>query len=72
MRAVRISEGERYDGDFTPMPTFTPDPPEAPCRAVLIYDGGYVEGDRVIDLGGGEHHGYVERIGEPASAADGE
>lgn len=45
MRCVRISKGERYQGDFTPTDSFKPDD-----STVLIYDGRHVDGDRVIDL----------------------
>jgi len=64
MRAVRISPGERYGGAFRPEETFMADPDEAPCWAVLIYDGRHVEGDRVIDLSGARRDGCAEMIGE--------
>ena len=52
MRSVRISKGERFKGDFVPDEAFAKDAADAPVRAVLIYDGSAVEGDRVIDLSG--------------------
>ena len=45
MRCIRISKGERYQDDFTPADSFTPDD-----STVLIYDGKHVDGDQVIDL----------------------
>jgi hypothetical protein len=64
IRVVRISNGERYTGNFTPDPIFSADPPDSPNRAVLIYDGAHVGGDKVIDLSGDErsrHDGWVSR-----------
>ncbi|HET6574116.1 MAG TPA: protein kinase [Fimbriiglobus sp.] len=60
VRSVRISSGERYRGDFVPDEAFVKDAEGAPVRAVLIYDGGTVEGDRVIDLSGNGNHGLWE------------
>jgi hypothetical protein len=61
VRAVRVSKGERYAGDFVPEEKFKKDADDAPVRAVLIYDGAAVEGDRVIDLSGAGNHGRWER-----------
>lgn len=64
IRCVRISNGERYTGDFKPDKVFSADPADASSRAVLIYDGDHVESDRVIDLSGhgqAGHDGWVER-----------
>jgi hypothetical protein len=64
IRAVRISKGERYAGDFKPDVTFSADPVDSSTKAVLIYDGSHVEGDRVIDLSGdvrSRHDGRVSR-----------
>lgn len=65
VRAVRISRGERYTGDFVPPETFTRDDPAAPARAVLIYGGGTVDGDVVTDLSGEGNHGRRERLPGP-------
>ncbi len=58
IRAVRISSGERYTGDFQPPEEF----PAGDVEAVLIYDGSHVEGDRVIDRSGRGNHGVVKRV----------
>lgn len=60
IRAVRISAGERYTGDFRPAEAF----PDGDPEAVLIYDGSHVEGDRVIDRSGRGNHGIVRRLAE--------
>lgn len=60
-RAVRISKGERYSEDFVPDETFRPDAQDAKVRAILIYEGTAVEGNRVLDLSGAGHHGEWER-----------
>jgi len=61
MRSVRISKGERFEGDFVPDEVFAKDADDAPVRAVLIYSGTAVEGDRVIDLSGAGNDGRWER-----------
>jgi hypothetical protein len=60
VRAVCISKGERYAGDFVPEEKFKKDAGDAPIRAVLIYDGAAVEGNRVIDLSGTGNDGRWE------------
>ncbi len=55
MRCIRISKGERYQDDFTPTDSFTPDD-----STVLLYDGKHVDGDRVIDLSPNGHDGRVK------------
>ena len=62
VRSVRVTKGERYKADFVPDPTFAKDIEDAPVKAVLIYDGAAVEGDRVIDLSGAGSHGRWERM----------
>ncbi len=62
LRSVRISAGERYGGDFVPEKEFVKDAGGAPARAVLVYVGNAVEGDRVIDLSGGGNHGRWDRM----------
>ena len=57
IRCLRISRGERYSVDFEPESSFSPDSTDVPHRAVLIYDGSKVEGERVIDLSGEGHDG---------------
>lgn len=57
IRCLRISRGERYLGDFKPEDEFKPDNTNAPDRAVLIFNGSRVEGDRVIDLSGNGNDG---------------
>lgn len=52
VRCLRISRGERYSSDFVPESSFSSDSADVPHRAVLIYDGSKVEGERVIDLSG--------------------
>lgn len=49
---LRISRGERYPADFEPESSFAADAADFPHRAVLIYDGSRVKGERVIDLNG--------------------
>jgi hypothetical protein len=61
VRSVRISLGERYGGDFVPDEQFVKDAEGAPAKAVLIYNGSAVDGDRVIDLSGAGNHGRWER-----------
>jgi hypothetical protein len=61
VRAVRISKGERYAADFVPEEKFIKDGDDAPVKAVLIYEGAAVEGERVIDLSGAGNHGMWER-----------
>jgi tRNA A-37 threonylcarbamoyl transferase component Bud32 len=48
IRCVRISNGERYAGDFRPDEVFKPDLANAPNRAVLIYEGEHAQEGRVI------------------------
>lgn len=57
IRCLRISRGERYSTDFEPESSFVPDASDAPHRAVLIFDGSKVEGERVIDLTGNGNDG---------------
>jgi eukaryotic-like serine/threonine-protein kinase len=52
IRCLRISRGVRYSADFEPESSFVPDAADVPDRAVLIYDGLKVEGERVTDLSG--------------------
>jgi len=61
LRAVRISTGERYRNDFAPEEMFRKDADDTPVKAVLIYDGEVVEGERVIDLSGAGNDGKWER-----------
>lgn len=61
VRSVRISKGERYKADFLPDETFTKDGDDTPAKAVLIYDGVAVEGDRVFDRSGAGNHGRWQR-----------
>ena len=61
MRSVRISKGERYNADFVPDESFTKDADDAPAKAILIFDGSAVEGERVIDLSGVGNDGRWER-----------
>ena len=64
IRAVRISQGKRFTKDFKPDEKFFPDSPDAPNRAVVIYDGQHIEGGKVIDLsldGRSGHDGRVSR-----------
>lgn len=61
IRCLRISRGERYSAEFEPESSFVPDNADAPHRAVLIYDGSNVEGERVIDLSGGGNDGVLAR-----------
>lgn len=57
IRTVRISRGERYQGDFTPESDFVKDAEDASCKAVLIYNGKSVEDGKVFDLSGNRNHG---------------
>ena len=57
VRCLRISKGERYLTDFEPEISFKPDDADYPHRAVLIFDGSKVEGERVIDLSGAGNDG---------------
>ena len=59
-RCLRISHGTRYSEDFEPEKSFVADPKDFPSRAVLIYDGSKIEGNRVIDLSGGGNDGHFE------------
>ncbi|MFO0806581.1 MAG: protein kinase [Gemmataceae bacterium] len=61
VRAVRITKGERYNGDFLPDEAFTKDGADVPAKAVLIYNGATGEGDRVIDRSGAGNDGRWER-----------
>ncbi len=60
IRCLRISRGERYSADFEPESSFVPDATDAPHRAMLIFDGSKVEGQRVIDLSGEGNDGKWE------------
>ena len=51
LRAVRISEQERFSGDFVPDEEFTG------SEALLIYDLGSFEGDEIRDLSGNGNDG---------------
>lgn len=55
MKWVRITEGSRYDQDFSPQENFQPD-----NRTVLLYDLRDVSGRQVIDLSGRGNHGQLE------------
>ncbi len=59
IRCLRVSRGERYSADFEPVSSFSPDSTDVPHRAVLIYDGSKLEGERVIDLSGEGNDGKV-------------
>ena len=59
IRSVRISRGERYQGDFKPESNFIPDESKSDVQAVLIFDGSKVEDDRVIDLSGNGNDGRL-------------
>ena len=61
VRTVRITAGERYKDDFLPDETFMKDADAAPVKAILIYNGADVEGERVIDLSGEGNHGTWQR-----------
>lgn len=61
IRCLRVSRGERYSEDFEPASSFVPDAADAPHRAVLIYDGSKVEGERVVDLSGEGNDGVLAR-----------
>jgi hypothetical protein len=62
IRAVRISMGERYTGDFRPQERFSADPADAPNRAILIYDGKHVVNERVLDLSGDWHPAQTGKV----------
>ena len=62
IRTVRISEGERYNEDFTPEEQFIADNFESPVKALLIYDGTRTDGDQVLDVSGNENHGVWQRF----------
>lgn len=55
MKWVRISEGSRYDEDFSPDDNFQPD-----NRTVLLYDLRDVPGKQITDLSGKGNHGQLE------------
>lgn len=61
VRSVRISKGERYTDNFTPEERLGKDADNAPVKAMLIYEGSAVEGDRVIDRSGTGNDGRWER-----------
>jgi hypothetical protein len=63
IRSVRISQGERFNEDFIPEPRFTKEADDAPHKAILIYDGSKIEGDRVTDLTEIGNDGHWERKG---------
>ncbi len=62
VRAVRISKGERYTGNFVPDQEFTKDPDDSPCRALLIYGEGAMHGGKVTDLTGNGNDGVPEKL----------
>lgn len=62
IRSVRISKGERFAQDFVPEQSFAKDAEDTPAKAVLIYDGSAVEGDRVIDMSESRNDGRWERM----------
>jgi hypothetical protein len=62
MRSVRISKGERFHAEFFPEETFAKDGDDTPAKAVLIYDGSVVDGDRVPDRSGTGNDGRWERL----------
>jgi len=62
IRSVRISAGERYLSDFVPENSFEPDADDAAVKAVLIYDGTAVDGEKVIDLSGNANHGDLQKV----------
>lgn len=55
IRSLRISDGERYSGNFTPDADLKPDD-----KTALLYEGKHVEGDRVVDQSGRGNHGIWE------------
>jgi len=68
IRCLRISKGERYLDDFVPDERFRPDLPDANAKAVLIYDGDSIDGDRVLDLSGAGNAGIVEKLIAPVAS----
>ena len=64
MRSIRISKGERFKTDFIPDQIFVKDAEDAPTKAVLIYDGINVVGNKVIDMSGNGNDGVWEKLGE--------
>jgi hypothetical protein len=62
MRSVRISKGERFHAEFFPEETFAKDGDDTPAKAVLIYDGSVVDGDRVPDRSGTGNDGRWARL----------
>jgi hypothetical protein len=59
IRSVRISRGERYQGDFVPDEEFRKDADDGLSKAILIYDGKSVKGGEVLDLSGSNNTGEV-------------
>jgi hypothetical protein len=57
MRAVRVSRGERYAGEFTPPQAFEPDD-----QAVFIYDAAQSDGEVAFDLSGHQNNGTLEGV----------
>ncbi len=55
IRSLRISDSERYSGNFMPGADLRPDD-----KTALLYDGKHVEGDRVVDQSGRGNHGTWE------------
>jgi serine/threonine protein kinase len=55
IRSLRISDGERYSGNFTPEADL-----KADDKTALLYDGEHVEADRVVDQSGRGNHGTWE------------
>jgi hypothetical protein len=55
IRSLRISDGERYSGNFTPESAL-----KADDKTALLYEGKHVEGDRVVDQSGRGNNGRWE------------
>jgi len=62
VRSIRISEGERYDDDFTPEEQFMADGTKSAAKTLLIYEGTQTDGDRVLDLSGNDNHGTWQKF----------
>lgn len=65
IRAVRISQSERFTKEFVPDDAFEPDPPQSATKSILIYDRRSIEGkpsddEFVRDLSGHGNHGRWE------------
>jgi hypothetical protein len=57
IRALRVSRGERYKGDFSPSQSFAPDK-----DAVIIYSPDEVDGTTARDLSGNRNHGTMSNM----------